>query len=177
VTFLQNSQVRFQSYLQAIRISLRNFTRLRILRINCIDYWEMGDVKCQLDKDFATVTEWGESCPSLVEITLPRERRRPTYSYFEKYLLIYFFGLVDSNGLAWYKISNTLWIPDPRHNTAITWLRDATVLKRFRWDFISDELEQSLCKSTAHPSEYTETITAVRHRFGTLLRGKLPHLL
>jgi hypothetical protein len=56
-----------------MRVILRNFTRLRILRINCIDYWQMGDVKCQLDKDFATVTEWGDGCPSLVEITLPRE--------------------------------------------------------------------------------------------------------
>jgi len=36
----------------------------------------MGNVKCQLDKDFATVTEWGEGCPSLFEITLPRERHR-----------------------------------------------------------------------------------------------------
>ena len=72
--FSELTKVRFrQSYLQAIRVVLRNFTRLRILRINCIDYWQMGDVKCQLDKDFATVTEWGESCPSLVEVTLPRE--------------------------------------------------------------------------------------------------------
>ena len=51
------------------------------------------------------------------------------------------FCLIGSNGLAWYKISNTLWIPDPRNNTAITWLRDAMVLKRFRWDFMTDELE------------------------------------
>ena len=58
------------------------------------------------------------------------------------------------------------------------------VLKRFRWDVMSDELDQTLCKSTTtNPSEYTETITAVRHRFGTLLRGKngdatlAPHLL
>lgn len=86
-----------------------------------------------------------------------------------EYLSIF---LVDSNGLSWYKISNTLWIPDPRHNAAITWLRDAMVLKRFRWDVMSDELEQTLCKNTANPNEYTETITAVRHRFGTLLRGK-----
>ena len=86
--------------------------------------------------------------------------------------IIDFLGL-DSNGLSWYKISNNLWIPDPRHNTAITWLRDAMVLKRFRWDvMMSDELEQTLCKGIANPSEYTETITAVRHRFGTLLRGK-----
>ena len=35
----------------------------------------MGDIKCQLDKDFATVTEWGEACPSLLGITLPRECR------------------------------------------------------------------------------------------------------
>ena len=127
----------------------------------------MGDVKCQLDKDFATVTEWGESCPSLVEITLPRKCHRltPTSTYLSIFL-------VDSNGLSWYKISNTLWIPDPRHNAAITWLRDAMVLKRFRWDVMSDELEQTLCKNTANPNEYTETITAVRHRFGTLLRGK-----
>ena len=48
------------------------------------------------------------------------------------------------------------------------------VLKRFRW---ADELEQTLCKSTANPTEFTETITAARHRFGTLLRGKLAHLL
>ena len=140
----------------------------------------MGDVKCQLDKDFATVTEWGESCPSLVEITLPREYHRTSSSLSLIDSFFFFFGLVDSNGLAWYKISNTLWIPDPRHNTAITWLRDAMILKRFRWDFMSDELEQTLCKSTAAanpPSEYTETITAVRHRFGTLLRGKLAHLL
>ena len=65
-----------QSYLQAISIVLHNFTRLRILRIHCIDYWQMGELECQLDKDFATVTEWGESCPSLVEITLPREWHR-----------------------------------------------------------------------------------------------------
>ena len=79
-SFIQNSRVlRFrQSYLQAIRIVLRNFTRLRILRINCIDFWQMGDVKCLLDKDFTTVTEWGESCQSLVEITLPREFHRLT---------------------------------------------------------------------------------------------------
>ena len=38
----------------------------------------MGDVKCQLDEDFVTVTEWGEGCPSLVEITLPREYHRLT---------------------------------------------------------------------------------------------------
>ena len=37
---------------------------------------------------------------------------------------------------------------------------------------MSDELEQTLCKNTSNPSEYTETITAVRHRFGTLFRGK-----
>ena len=41
----------------------------------------MGEVECQLDKDFATVTEWGESCPSLVEITLPRECHRHSFSY------------------------------------------------------------------------------------------------
>ncbi|KAF8803472.1 hypothetical protein BYT27DRAFT_7260221 [Phlegmacium glaucopus] len=138
-----------ESYLQAIRNILRNFTRLRILRINCIDYWQMGDVKCQLDKDFATVTEWGEGCSSLVEITLPH-----------------------SNGLSWYRIRNSLWIPDPRHNVAITWLRDALILKQIRWDVVLDELEQTLCKSTANPNEYSETITAVRHRFGTLLQGE-----
>ena len=71
-----------QSYLQEIRNILRNFTRLRILRINCIDYWQMGDIKCQLDRDFATVTEWGESCASLVEITLPRECHRSCLEYF-----------------------------------------------------------------------------------------------
>jgi hypothetical protein len=132
----------------------------------------MGDVKCQLDKDFTTVTEWGESCPSLVEITLPRECHRRLILLLLEYFIDRLFFLVDSNGLSWYKISNTLWIPDPRHNTAITWLRDAMVLKRFRWDLMSDELDQTLCKSTTNPSEYTETITAVRHRFGTLLRGK-----
>ena len=85
--------------------------------------------------------------------------------------------MIDSNDLSWYKISNNLWIPDPRHNTAITWLRDAMVRKRFRWDIMSDELDQTMCKNTTgttttNPSEHTETITAVRHRFGTLLRGK-----
>jgi len=74
--FLEPQQFQ-QSYLQTMRVTLRNFTRLRKLRINCIDYWQMGDVKCQLDKDFATVTEWGESCPSLVEITLPRKCQTP----------------------------------------------------------------------------------------------------
>ena len=33
----------------------------------------MGNVSCQIDLDFATVTEWGQACPSLSEIMLPRE--------------------------------------------------------------------------------------------------------
>lgn len=33
----------------------------------------MGNITSQIEKDFATVTEWGDACPSLVEITLPRE--------------------------------------------------------------------------------------------------------
>ena len=90
---LNNSIFQFhQSYLQAIRIVLRNFTRLRILRINCIDYWQMGDVKCQLDKDFSTVTEWGESCASLVEIALPRELSSVLLFTLNTSLIDIFFG-------------------------------------------------------------------------------------
>jgi len=37
---------------------------------------------------------------------------------------------------------------------------------------MSDELEQTLCKSTGNPSEHSETITAFRHRFVTLFHGK-----
>jgi len=69
--------------------------------------------------------------------------------------------LADSNGLSWYKISNSLWIPDPRHNSAVTWLRDSLILKRIRWDVVLDELDQTF--KSANPSEYAETITAVRH--------------
>lgn len=77
--------------------------------------------------------------------------------------------MVDSNGLSWYKISNNVWIPDPRHNVAVTWLRSAMVLKRFRWDVLLHDLEETLGKGTGNPSEYAET---VRLRFGTLLQGK-----
>ena len=48
----------------------------------------MGEVECQLDKDFATVTEWGESCPSLVEITLPREWHRHSFFLSFEYFII-----------------------------------------------------------------------------------------
>ncbi len=61
-----------QSYLQAVRSYLTRFTRLHRLEINCVDYWEMGSISCSLDEDLSTVTEWGEACPSLTEITLPR---------------------------------------------------------------------------------------------------------
>lgn len=160
--------IRFhQPYLQAIRKTLRNFTRLRTLRINCIDVWQMSNIKCQLDKDFTTVTEWGESCPSLLEISLPRECRRLLWIILTINQL-----WLDSNGLSWYKTSSSLWIPDPRHNTAITWLHDAIILKRVRWEVLVDELERTLCKGMANPNEYTESITAVRHRFGALLQGK-----
>lgn len=50
----------------------------------------MSDIKCQLDKDFTTVTEWGESCPSLAEITLPREHSLPYFEYLSYQLLIDF---------------------------------------------------------------------------------------
>lgn len=48
----------------------------------------MGEVECQLDKDFATVTEWGESCPSLVEITLPREWHRHSFFLSFEYFIV-----------------------------------------------------------------------------------------
>lgn len=59
-------------YLQSIKSHLSRFSQLQRLSINCIDYWEMGNVTCNLDEDFNTVTEWGETCPTLTEITLPR---------------------------------------------------------------------------------------------------------
>ncbi|KAF8188966.1 hypothetical protein BJ912DRAFT_926152 [Pholiota molesta] len=60
-----------EAYLQAIRSILPRFTRLQRFNINCVDYWEMGDISCRPDEDFNTVTEWGNACPSLTEITLP----------------------------------------------------------------------------------------------------------
>ena len=52
---------------------LPRFTQLQRIKIVCIDYWENGDISCQIDQDFTTVTEWSEACPSLTEISLPRK--------------------------------------------------------------------------------------------------------
>lgn len=138
-------------YLQTIRTYLARFNRLQRLTINCIDYWEMGNITSQIEKDFATVTEWGDACPSLVEITLPH-----------------------SKDLSWYRISENVWIPDPQHTAGGSWLYNTIVLKRHpSWNTFVDGLEDRLEKTTpATPTDYIEIIATVRLRLGGMLREK-----
>ncbi|KAF8964506.1 hypothetical protein BDZ97DRAFT_1815441 [Flammula alnicola] len=127
-----------ETYLQAIRAFLPRFTQLQRLKINCIDYWEMGDISCQIDQDFSTVTEWGDACPSLIEITLPRK-------------------LVSLlNDLSWYRVSESVWIPDPKHTAGGA--------------VIVEGLDGRLERTTPTPIEFIETIANVRSQLGGMLR-------
>ncbi|KJA16018.1 hypothetical protein HYPSUDRAFT_193738 [Hypholoma sublateritium FD-334 SS-4] len=138
-----------QTYLDAIRSCLIRFPRLQRLEINCVDYWEMGNISCSLDEDLSTVTEWGEACLSLTEITLPH-----------------------SNDLSWYKISERVWIPDPKHIAGAAWLSDAVASKQHhKWGAIAEGLKRTVTKTGTPPPESTDTIANVRVHLEDLLRS------
>ncbi|PPQ64965.1 hypothetical protein CVT24_008153 [Panaeolus cyanescens] len=149
-----------ETYIETIRSLLPRFVQLQRLRINCVDYWEMGNISCQMDQDFTTVTDWGEACSSLVEITLPH-----------------------SNGMSWFRLSGNLWIPDPRHTSGGPWLYDTVVLKRHpRWNSIVDGLKGRECSLTYSSlsgtsaaafasAAFGDSIVSMRRYLSNLLRG------
>ncbi|CAA7270516.1 unnamed protein product [Cyclocybe aegerita] len=141
-----------ETYLQTIRSYLHRFTHLLRLRVNCIDYWEMGDVTCQLDQDASTVTEWGEACPSLVEITLPH-----------------------SDGLSWFRFSGNVWVPDPKHALGVRWLETAIEKKTSMLNSIAEGLDVGHQSESprSHPREFHESIAAVRWQVGIMLGNRV----
>lgn len=127
----------------------------------------MGNISCRPDEDFNTVTEWGSACPSLTEITLPR--KRISYCSFPPH--IYSNLIQDSEDLSWYRISETVWIPDPKHRTGAAWLSDAIKSKRHhKWDTIAESIEDAILNTTAAPPDFTETIANVRSYLEDLIR-------
>ncbi|KDR79497.1 hypothetical protein GALMADRAFT_1243212 [Galerina marginata CBS 339.88] len=142
-----------ETYLQEIRACLPRFTQLQRLNINCIDFWEMSNISPRIDKDFATVTEWGGACPSLVEISLPH-----------------------SHGLSWYRISDNVWIPDPRHTAGGSWLYDTVVLRRHpKWNTIVASLEEKAVPTeteigTASGGSFIDTIAIVKRQLDGILK-------
>lgn len=130
----------------------------------------MGNISSHIERDFATVTEWGDACPSLVEITLPRELRT-TYSARLKDSF-HSSPIPDSKELSWYRISENVWIPDPQHTAGGTWLYNTIVMKRHpRWNNFVDGLEDRLEKTApTTPTDYIEIIATVRLRLGGMLR-------
>ncbi|KAF9477266.1 hypothetical protein BDN70DRAFT_862077 [Pholiota conissans] len=138
-----------EHYLQTIRSILQRFTQLHRFKIHCIDYWEMGNIACRLDEDFTTVTCWGDACPSLTEISLPH-----------------------SEDLSWYRISENVWIPDPKHKAGAAWLSDAVTSKRHhKWGVIAEGLETNILNTTAAPTDFVDTIANARSHLEDLLRS------
>jgi hypothetical protein len=127
----------------------------------------MGDISCRPDEDFNTVTEWGDACPSLTEITLPR--KRTSHRSFSPH--IYSCLVEDSEDLSWYRISENVWIPDPKHRAGAAWLSDAIKSKQHhKWDTISESIEDDILDTTAAPPDFTETIASARSHLEDLIR-------
>ncbi|KAF9531505.1 hypothetical protein CPB83DRAFT_849145 [Crepidotus variabilis] len=136
-----------ETYLQAIRAFLPRMTRLQRFCVNCIDYFEMGSVTCQLDQDFSTVTEWGAACPSLEEIGLPH-----------------------SQGLSWYRLAGNSWLPDPQHPLGEQWLSKSIARRRLAWGSILNGLPESQKRASGHPSEFGESVASIRTHLDIFLR-------
>ncbi|KAF8148041.1 hypothetical protein B0H34DRAFT_833832 [Crassisporium funariophilum] len=138
-----------ESYLAVIGSILQRFIQLQRLKINCIDVWQMGEVACEMDEDFATVTGWGLACPSLMEIALPH-----------------------SDSISWFKAFENIWVPDTKHAAGRSWLYNAAILKRYRWEVLMDGLEARLDSISANPNEYADPIAAVRLYCNSLSQAK-----
>ncbi|KAJ7438163.1 hypothetical protein FB451DRAFT_1152208 [Mycena latifolia] len=86
--------------LQAIGSYLARFSSLQRLAITCVNVWTPdGQPEPQMDAAFATVTAWGDACPSLLECTLPQ-----------------------SNAIKWVRVCDNLWLPDAAQPGAGRWV-------------------------------------------------------
>ncbi|TFK37845.1 hypothetical protein BDQ12DRAFT_723920 [Crucibulum laeve] len=126
--------------LSAIKGCLTRFTRLEKLVIHCVDVFQFDEIESRPDDDFATVTEWGEACSSLCEITLPH-----------------------SNSLSWFRIAENMWIPDPRDPIGVNWLFERVVARTYPgWERVIDNLEERVRKSNSNPDIFERSFARVR---------------
>lgn len=78
---------------------------------------------------------------------------------------------IDSDDLSWYRISERVWIPDPKHIKGAAWLADAVASKRHhKWGAIAKSLERTIIKTTSPPPDFADTIANVRSHLEDLLR-------
>ncbi|CAK5276865.1 unnamed protein product [Mycena citricolor] len=107
------------SPLDAIRRLLTRFSCLQRLAVSCVNVMDADDalpIEPNMDGAFESVTSWGESCPSLLECTLPQ-----------------------SGTMKWIRICDNLWLPDLAHPTGpgSRWIWDRLRERRYPdWDRI-----------------------------------------
>lgn len=77
----------------------------------------------------------------------------------------------DSDYLSWYRISERVWIPDPKHIAGAAWLSDAVASKQhYKWGAIAEGLKKT-ATTTTPPPEFTDTIANARVHLEDLLRS------
>ncbi|RDB16578.1 hypothetical protein Hypma_002742 [Hypsizygus marmoreus] len=128
-----------EAYLNAVKNMLSRFSMLRNLHLHCIDTWNMNDVKCNMDEDFATVTAWGSACPSLLECILPH-----------------------SNGMKWIRIHD-LWLPDPNSEQGMEWTWDMLCSNGHpQWNRLLVDIEARLRRKAVYARGVEEAISVLR---------------
>lgn len=110
-----------------------------------------------MDADFSIITSWGEACPSLMEISLPRSSQ-PFSSYF--FVLDDMYHL-DSGRLSWHRITENFWIPDIENVNGSTWLYTAIVSNKYPgWHTLVSKAEKRIPENVSNPMDF-ERLTAV----------------
>ena len=113
-----------------------------------------------MDVDFSIVTSWGEACPSLMEISLPRSSQ-PFSSCFFVVDDIYDLITADSSRLSWHRITENFWIPDIENVNGSTWLYTAIVSDKYpEWHTLINTAEKRIRENVLNPMD-SDRLTAV----------------
>lgn len=111
-----------KEYLESVGEYLSRFRHIRRLSIHCVDAWHMGDIQCNLDEDFHTVTAWGRKSSSLTQVILPH-----------------------SSMMRWHRATDDIWLPDPSNDCGAVWLYETVMSGRYpAWSRLIDFLRHGL---------------------------------
>jgi hypothetical protein len=127
-----------------------------------VDVYGIADLACRMDVDFLIITSWGEACPSLMEISLPRSSQ-PFSSYFFVVDDIYDLMTVDSGRLSWHRITENFWIPDIENVNGSTWLYTAIISDKYPgWHTLVNKAEKRIHENLLNPMDL-DWLAAVFH--------------